>query len=175
MIRDAKANPDGLRIPAPDLEKIVIQTMAPRLRNGQWLSSIFDLHADISGFGRLVDAANVLAAEIEQQSTRTTGILHKIVRRIEVSKKRIKVSIDLGALHQYFVPAVGCPLPTAPVEHIFDLVIAGRFLRCGKQVRPISSPDGLAALPISPGARCAMQRMSTAESRWRCPPPISSS
>lgn len=66
MIRDAKANPNGFRIPAPDLEKIVIELLAARLRDRKWLSSVFDLHADVSGFGKLTDAAAVFATEVEQ-------------------------------------------------------------------------------------------------------------
>ena len=60
MIRDAKANPQGFRIPAPDLEKIVTQSIAARLRDRHWLSSEFNLHANVSGFGKLADSATRL-------------------------------------------------------------------------------------------------------------------
>lgn len=135
MIRDAKADPQGFRIPAPDLERIVTQSIAARLRDHSWLSSAFDLHANISGFGRLAGAATALAIEIEQQPTHGTSVLHKIVRRIEVDRKVIKVSIDLGAVYLLLVPVKGNPPQTDATEKLFDLVIAGQFLRCGKQVR----------------------------------------
>ena len=141
IIRDAKANPQGFCIPAPDLERIVTQSIAAQLRDRQWLSSAFDLHADVSGFGRLGSAADALATEIEQLLTRGTGILHRIVRRIEVHKKHIKVSIDLSAVHQILVPVVGDPPQADPAETLFDLVMAGQFLRCGKQVRLVIGSD----------------------------------
>ncbi len=135
MIRNAKANPGGFRIPAPDLEKIVTQSIAGRLRDRQWLLSTFDLHADVSGFGKLTDAATAFAAEVEQQPTLRSGILNKIISRIEVSKKVIKVSIDIAAVHHHLVPPDHDSLKSAPVEQFADLIIAGQFLRCGKEVR----------------------------------------
>ena len=140
-IRDAKANPGGFRIPAPDLEKIVTQSIAARLRDRHWLSSTFDLHADVSGFGTLTGVAAVLATEVEQQPRRRSGILNKIIRRIEVGKKVIKVSIDIAALHQHLVPPDHDPLQFSPVEQLADLVIAGQFLRCGKEVRLVIGND----------------------------------
>lgn len=134
MIRDAKANPNGFRVPAPDLEKIVIEAIAARLRDRKWLSSTFDLHANVSGFGKLTTAATVLATELEQQATLNSGILNKIVRRIEVSKKVIKVSVDIAAVYRHLAPPdLGSPqLADMPCV---ELAIAGRFLRCGKEVR----------------------------------------
>ncbi len=141
MIRDVKANPQGFRIPAPDLERIVTHSIAAKLRDRQWLSSTFDLHADVSGFGKLTDAAAVLAIKVEQQSTRRSGILNKIIRRVEVGKKVIKVSIDIVVLHHHLVPTDHDPPQLAPAAQNFDLVIRGQFLRCGKEVRLVIGSD----------------------------------
>jgi len=102
-IRDAKTNPDGLRIPAPDLEKIVIQSIAARLRDQQWLSSTFELQSNLSGFGRLIDAAVALAKEVEQQPAANTGILNLIIKRIDVDRKLIKVSINVNQSQRLLV------------------------------------------------------------------------
>ena len=135
MIRDAKANPGGFRIPAPDLEKIVIGAIASKLRGRQWLLSTFNLHADASGFGKLTDAATVLATVVEHQPTIYTGILNRIVGRIEVSKRAVKVSIDIAALHRHRgQDDIGAPQVSTDMPCV-DLVIAGQFLRCGKEVR----------------------------------------
>ena len=135
IIRDAKSNRQGFRIPGPDLERIVTQSLAARLRDRQWLSSAFDLHADISGFGRLGNAADALATEIEQLPTRGTGILHRIVRRIEVDKKTHQGLDRSGRGAPDSRSTVGDTSQTDPSEKLFDLIIAGQFLRCGKQVR----------------------------------------
>ena len=141
MTRDAKANPQGFRIPAPDLEKIVTQSIATRLRDRHWLSSTLDLHADVSGFGTLTDAAAALAIEVGQQSTCRSGILSRIIRRVEVGKKVIKVSIDIAAVHQHLVPPNHDSLQFTPVEQLAEVVIAGQFLRCGKEVRLVIGGD----------------------------------
>jgi site-specific DNA recombinase len=143
MIRDAKSNPEGYRIPASDLEKIVTQTVATRLRDRKWLSSISDLQADVSGFGKLADTANILAMEVDQQTTRNSGILNKFVIRIDVSKKTIKLKIDAAALNNLLVPTDPGSRPLGPSDdqHCVELIIAGQFLRCGKEVRLIIGND----------------------------------
>ena len=148
MIRDAKANSQGFRVPAPDLEKIVTQSIAAQLRDRHWLSSTYDLHADVSGFGKLTDAAAVLATEVEQQPTHRSGLLNKIIRRIEVNKRVIKVSIDTAAIHHHLVPANHDTPMYAPGEQYSDLVIAGQFLRCGKEVRLVIGNDTEARVNI---------------------------
>lgn len=148
MVRDAKANPEGSRIPAADLERIVIQTVAARLRDRKWLSSISNLQANVSGFGKLADSASILAIEVDQQATRNSGILNKFVNRIDVSKKIIKLTVDAAALINLLVPAESGSDPLEPMErqHCVELIIAGQFLRCGKEVRLVIGNDDKAKI-----------------------------
>lgn len=148
MIRDAKANPSGLRIPAPDLEKIVIQAIATRLRDQNWLASSFDVQSQISGFAKFCDAAAALAKEVELQPATKTGVLDQIIKRIEVDKKSIKVSIDAEKLQRLLVETEGDLAAFAPVEPVLDVKIAAQFLRCGKEVRLIIGNTTNASLNI---------------------------
>ena len=134
-IRDAKANPDGLRIPAPDLEKIIIQTIATHLRDQKWLAGSFDIQSHISGFAKYIDAAAALAKVVEQQPSTSTGILNLIITRIEVDKKLIKASIDADHIQRLLVGPEADLSAYAPAEPVIDIKIAGQFLRCGKEVR----------------------------------------
>ena len=135
MIRDAKANQTGLRIPAADLEKIVIQSIARHLRDQKWLTSSFDLQSEISAFTRFSDAAEALSKEVEQQPTDNTGVLDQIIKRIEVEKKSIRVSINAEKLQLMLVGMETELAAFAPAEPIIVISIAGQFLRCGKEVR----------------------------------------
>jgi site-specific DNA recombinase len=135
MIRDSKANPSGLRVPAPDLEKIVIHSIATHLRDQKWLASSFDIKSYISGFSKFCEAAASLAKDVEQQPAANTGVLDQIIKRIEVHKKLIKVSIDAEGLRGLLVGLETELATFAPVEPILGIHIAGQFLRCGKEVR----------------------------------------
>ena len=136
-IQDAKANPEGLRIPAPDLEKLVIQTIATHLRDQKWLAATFDVHFDISGFAKFTTAAVALAKELEHQPTASTGIINQILRRVEVDKKLIIISVDAKQLQIILLGSESEVPAFAPAEPVVEIKIAGRFLRCGKEVRLI--------------------------------------
>ena len=133
-IRDAKANAEGLRIPAFDLERIVTKTIVKKLCDQNWLSTITDVQADVAAFPHMINAASALANEVEQQSAVCTSILNKFVKRIEVGKKAIKVLIDTIALLHHLVPNAPDPSQFETQEQIVELSITGEFLRCGKQV-----------------------------------------
>ncbi|MEQ1515463.1 MAG: recombinase family protein [Usitatibacteraceae bacterium] len=147
-VRDAKSNPEGYRIPAADLERIVTQTIAAQLRDRKWLSSISNVQANVSEFGKLANSANILAMVVDRQATRNSGILNKFVTRIDISKKTIKLTIDIAALIDLLVPTEASSNPLKPREeqHCVDLTIAGQFLRCGKEVRLVIGSDDKAKI-----------------------------
>ena len=96
---------------------------------------------DVSGFKKLGDVAYALATEVSQQSARCTWVLNKFVKRIEIDKKTIKVSIDITALHHLLVPDVPDTSQFANDDQIAELIITGQILRCGKQVRLVIGGD----------------------------------
>jgi len=113
------------------------------LRDQKWLSSISNVQANVSGFGKRAEAASILANEVDQQATRNSEILNKFVTRINVSKKTIKLTIDAAALINLLVPAESSADPLVPMEgsNCVVLSIAGQFLRCGKEVRLVIGND----------------------------------
>lgn len=141
MIRDAKANPEGLRIPARDLEKLVNQTIATHLRDQKWLAATFDVHFQISGFAKFIDAAATLAKEVELQHITSTGIINQLLKRVEVDKKVIRLSVDAKQLQMILLGSETEVPAFAPTEPVIEIKIAGRFLRCGKEVRVIIAND----------------------------------
>ncbi len=147
MIRNAKVDPNGFRIPAPDLEKIVIRSLATRIRDAHWLSSHFMREEDIAQFDKLSASASILASEIEQQLTRPTGILNAIIKRIDIDKKLIKLTLKAASLKCHLIPPdTKRPAHTTNKQYI-ELIIAGQFLRCGKQVRLIICDDDIKPTP----------------------------
>ena len=135
MLRDAKANPNGLRIPAADLEKIVLTSISTHLRDQSWLAATFDILYEVSGFAKFIVAAAALATEVELQQEASTGVLNHILRRVEVDKKVIRMAIDAKQLQIILLGSKTETLAFAPAQPVVDIEIAGRFLRCGREVR----------------------------------------
>jgi site-specific DNA recombinase len=134
-IRDAKANPHGMRIPAPDLESIVIKTVATHLADHKWLTDTFDVHFHVSGLAKFFEAAAALANELQRQPEVSTGILSQVLSRVEVDKKLIKISVDAKHLQLILSTSDEGAAAFTPKEPIVDIRVVGQFLRCGKQVR----------------------------------------
>jgi site-specific DNA recombinase len=135
MIRNVKAAPDGLRVPAADLERIVIYAIAGKLRNGTWVSAVLAGLTDASGISIAIASAGLLAARVEHQVVQNTGVIATTISRITVSKSTIKVQLDRAALVKILLTGSTSGDPAISEKEMIDIVIDGQFLRCGKQVR----------------------------------------
>jgi hypothetical protein len=143
MLRDVKRYPDGLRVPAAALEKLIIDTLAARLRDETWLTSMVSQIDEASRINQVIDAASVLANEVEQQPIMKTGILNKLIRRIGVSTKTIKLQVDMVAVLKQLLPNGTDGTPPEVMEPVLEIAIAGQFIRCGKQVRLVIGNDDI--------------------------------
>ncbi len=72
---------------------------------------------------------------MDLQATTNSVVLDPIIKRIEVDKKLIKVSIDAERLQQLLMGSETELAALVPVEPFLDINIAGQFLRSGKEVR----------------------------------------
>lgn len=141
MLRDVRNYPDGLRVPAADLEKLILDTLAARLRDETWLTAVVSQVDEASRIDQVIDAASVLANEVERQPIMKTGILNKLIRRIGVSTKTIKLQVDMVAVLKQLLPNGTDGKPPERMEPVLELAIAGQFIRCGKQVRLVIDND----------------------------------
>ena len=92
MIRNAKSSPDGLRVPASDLEKMVIGTVTTKLRDKKWVTSTFAGAENASELSPMIERAMSLAKHAEHQTVVNDGTLKTIIHRVVVLRNGIAVS-----------------------------------------------------------------------------------
>jgi DNA invertase Pin-like site-specific DNA recombinase len=123
---------DGFRIPASDLEKIVVQSLARHLRDLPWLDQTFKGHVDVTKFQRLTSLAGNLANMIEEELAQSSGLIPTIIDRIVVAKKTIEINVGPARLLSLLLgQASDAEQSQPPIE----IKVFGQFIRCGKEVR----------------------------------------
>ncbi len=164
-LRDAKGDPAGIRVPAGDLDRLVVNAVATRLSDRpsmhRWLSS----RVPIIELPRLLNAVAGLADTIADSKTASPTIVRSIIARITVSRTAVRISLSEPGLGQSLgvsgiadeeaatVPQVDgdhgeCQIDAqdaatqdgrtaAPLE----IEIKSHLLRCGKQVKLVLGPD----------------------------------
>ena len=81
-IENAKSHPGGLRIPASDLEKMVISAVAAKLRDQNWLTMTFAGADHASGISPMIERASSIAKKVEEQTVLNDGTLKVIINRM---------------------------------------------------------------------------------------------
>jgi site-specific DNA recombinase len=140
-IRSAKSNPDGLRVPAADLEKMVIDAIAGKLRDQKWVTATFSEKNNASELSPIIYRAILLAKQAEGQTVRNDGTLKAIVQRVEVSNSTISIRLNVQSIVAVLLPDVEAESFAPGKSNAFHIVATGQFLRCGKQVRLILGND----------------------------------
>jgi site-specific DNA recombinase len=141
MIENAKSNPDGLRIPASDLERMVIDAIAAKLRDRKWVTSTFDRSDNASDISPMIERASSIARKVEEQPVLNDGTLKLIINRVELSKSNISIKLDLNSIAATLLPNASAENFILGKIHAFHIVVSGQFLRCGKQVRLVLGND----------------------------------
>ena len=123
---------DGFRIPASDLEKVVVQSLAYHLRDQYWLDQTFKGHVDVTRFQCLTSLAGNLAKITEEELAQSTGHIPTIIDRIVVAKKTIAINVGPARLLSLLLgQASDAEQSQPPIE----IKVFGQFIRCGKEVR----------------------------------------
>ena len=129
----------GFRVPAPDLEMIVIRSLAGHLRKKQWVAGL------IHGPGDLLPAlekAQGIAVDIERQPIMNTGMIGDLITRITMDKRNIQLRVNRDQLVALLTGRhpedAQSPLDSLPLA----IDITGHLLRCGKQVRLVIDETG---------------------------------
>jgi site-specific DNA recombinase len=122
---------NNLRFPAPALEAQVINLLCSSLRDRRWIVREFST-------GRLnapAAEARELASEVEGQLQRISGILQKLIRRIEVDSTTLQLFLD----RKWLCDRLGVSTKTS--KHLTNdpikLVREGHGVRCRNAVRAI--------------------------------------
>ena len=141
MIENAKSNPDGLRIPASDLEKMVIGAIATKLRDKKWLTMTLAGADHASEISPMIERTSSIAKKVEEQTVLNDGTLNAIIDRVEVSKSTISIKLDLNSIAATLLPNGDVKNFALGKNNAFHIVVSGQFLRCGKQVRLVLGND----------------------------------
>ena len=136
-IRNAKSNPDGLRVPASDLEKMVINAIAVKLGDQKWVTSTFAENVNASELRPMIDRAASLAKQVQGQAVHNDGTFNAIIKRVEVSKRKISIKLNLKSIATTLLPNADVENFATGKNHAF-----GRHERrrpptgCESQARP---------------------------------------
>jgi site-specific DNA recombinase len=135
---------DGFRVPASDLEKLVLDTITHRLRETSWLGEAFRDAADLHRLNRLIASAATLANALEDGATppgQALGQCRPFLERIVVAREKITIILDPTRLAE----ALGHPYPFTGAPEGDDESLLGKSITIsvrahlvrGKQVRVI--------------------------------------
>ncbi len=91
-LRDASQDPDGLRVPAADLEELVTKAIASKLTNDQWL--IENVTVIPTTIPKLIQAAKTSADTIIDKNLDSTHTVRKLIERVVVEKSRVTISVS---------------------------------------------------------------------------------
>jgi site-specific DNA recombinase len=140
-IRDKSADPKGLRIPASDLEKLVVTAIAKKLGDDSWVTATFAGIDQACELKPMIERALELAKRVERQSVQRDDILQTIINRIDVSNTSVAIKLHMNALSKMIIANAGADLFTSTKIALAEIIVSGTFLRCGKQVRLVLGHD----------------------------------
>ncbi|NDV85938.1 hypothetical protein GTW51_04395 [Aurantimonas aggregata] len=144
-----------MRVPAPDIEKLVFTTLAGHLSDPQWLATIAGV-ADLTHLTKTIETGKRLALAIDKQqagASKDTGpkAVAAFIQRIELGQNSVVLDINREAL----AAALGIAEPGRSADlkdddEPIEIIVPMQLKRSGKQVRLIlgevtsktRSPDG---------------------------------
>lgn len=145
----------GIRIPAPDLERLVVTTIANRLGDPIWMAGLAKA-GELTQLTKLIDAGKRLSQTISEPEADAEEELHmttirQLLERIEVGHDSMNLAINRAALTDALeIEERDCITNLTNDNEQIEITASIRLQRCGKQVRLIlgevssrtRSPDG---------------------------------
>jgi site-specific DNA recombinase len=137
-------NPDGQRVPAPNLEALIIDRVRSLIANPiELLSAVPQSHVDTPTQRRLRDAASELSQRWEKLSTESLhNLLRGILVRVQVHAERIALDVDAATLIATLLESdEGDFATTAPAandgeeRHLIALSIPASLKRTGIEMK----------------------------------------
>lgn len=152
LVRGTHGN--GIRVPAPDIERLVATSLADHLADPVWTTSLAPT-AGVSQLTSIIDAAKRLSWSVRQSEPDNTGnsaphTIRQLVERCEVARDSVVLTVNRSALTEALeIIDPDCARPVLDVEDLIEITVPARLQRCGKQVRlilgevssAINSPD----------------------------------
>ena len=165
-LRDAKDDPSGIRVPAGDLDRIVVKAIADRLMDRSGMQPWLAQYVPFSDLPHYMEAAASLPATIASNNQTAHSVIRSIIGRITLSRTGVRVALSddglrislvinsTGVDHEESAPpksqskkhAVQINQPEVVIQGssaavMPDIMITSHLLRCGKQVKLVLGPD----------------------------------
>ena len=161
-LKDTKSDPHGMRIPAGDLERLVITAMADRLQDCEMMQHWLSRHIPIQEVPNRLKAISLLATAIGSEKQNQSEKIRLILERITVSKSSLQIRLSEYGLSQALdIPQIGGKQTgqtdlsernaITPVDVILSnmynkenpllITMNSHLLRSGKQVKLILGND----------------------------------
>lgn len=136
-VRGAKGA-NGIRVPASDLERLVVEGVGNQLLNPVRLSHQFGSDLGPAQMQRLFKAAEQLQTRLAPCSnTAASATIRSLIERVVVDAAQVRISLDQAAFVQALADCDrALDLPATPDAPLV-ICVEARTLRCGKQVRLI--------------------------------------
>ena len=128
---------------AHDLERLVVDALAARLRDAGWVCERFEAGLDVDATDALIDRARRLADTIacdreERSASKTAGRtigdghgLRPLLARVTLGRRDLVLTLDRSVL------AAGLATGNAASDEPLTISVEAHALRCGRQVRLI--------------------------------------
>jgi site-specific DNA recombinase len=129
----------GFRVPAPDLEMIVIRSLAGHLRKKDWVAALIHSPGDVPA---ALQRAKGIAAEIERQPITNTGMIGDLVARITMDRRNIHLRVNRDPLVALLIGRPPEETQSALDGLPLEIDITSHLLRCGKQMRLVIDKTG---------------------------------
>ena len=141
-MRSATDNPDGLRVPAGDLERLIMNAVADRLRDHELIPK-WASHIATDSLAFVLRQCSDLANNISSEDSTFAAKHIELIQKVILSKTAIEVRMDGLKLLEHLgietlvkirdADFLTQEQPTAPLI----IEIKSHLLRCGKQVKLI--------------------------------------
>ena len=130
------ADSKGIRVPAADVEQMVVTTIADHLADPQWSAEVAGA-TELHQLTRIISSAQLLSQSIKETSEQELQIktIQQFIERIEIGQNSVTLAINRAALAEALeITEPNCIVDAeAPIE----IVVPIRLQRSGKQVRLI--------------------------------------
>ncbi len=133
LVRGKKAT-DGIRIPAADLEQLVLNKLAKRLRDPSWLTIHFGAKLEAHQIERLIKGGQTLSERFLQHDQ---NLVRALIDRVIIEKPSIIIWLKADTIIEQLTAIEHSLVCIEPVEETIVIKIDAHRLRCGKQVKLI--------------------------------------
>ena len=144
-LRCSGDQPQVLRIPASDLEALVIRSIASRLGESSWMEVSFPVAS--TALPKLIDTSRSLSTMLLDQQTPNPDLARSLIDHVTVEKTCITISLDRSGLLRRL--GIGASTQSSqntekrvlgPMPHL-QIIVQSHLLRCGKQMKLIMGND----------------------------------